>query len=194
MFNGKLKWLLLGKGMYTELKAKKNNWSGKIIIGKRFLLGKGSILERYMGGNLNIEDGVVIHQNCKISTCGGDIHIGSNTTLGDYTTITAQGGVQIGKNVIFADHVTLIASEHNYLKIDAPIMNQGSCKAPIYIGDGSWCGVNVTLLAGTEIGKNSVVAAGAVVKGKFPDYCVIGGVPARVLKCYDVETAEWRKL
>lgn len=44
----------------------------------------------------------------------------------------------------------------------------------IIIGDGCWIGINATILGGTEIGKNSV-AAGAVVKGIYPDYCVICG-------------------
>ena len=125
---GKLKWLLLGKGIYTEIKAKRNKWPGQARIGRRFKLGRGSVLERYMGGELKVEDGVTICRNCKISTCGGNINIRSNTTLGDCTTITAQGGVYIGKNVMFADHVTLIANEHNYKNINVPIMEQGSHK------------------------------------------------------------------
>lgn len=118
--------------------------------------------------------------------------IGENSVLGDYTTITAQGGICIGNNVLFADHISLIANEHNYRNIYLPIMNQGSYASPITIGDGSWIGTNVTILAGTDIGKNCVVAAGAVAKGKFPDYCVIGGVPARILKKYDMEENMWR--
>lgn len=106
--------------------------------------------------------------------------IGKDCILGDYTTITAQGGARIGNKVLFADHISLIANEHNYKNIHVPIMDQGSYTSPITIEDGSWVGTNVTILAGTQTGKNSVVAAGAVVKGKFPDYCVIGGVPARV--------------
>ena len=71
-------------------------------------------------------------------------------------------------------------------------MNQGSYSSTITIGDGSWIGTNVTILAGAYIGKNCVVAAGSVVKGKFPDYCVIGGVPARILKKYYSEEDIWR--
>ena len=43
------------------------------------------------------------------------------------------------------------------------------------------------MLAGTEIGKNSVVGANGVVKGKFPDYCVIARNPDRVVKRFDGE-------
>lgn len=97
----------------------------------------------------------------------------------------------VGDNVIFADHISLIANEHNYEKIDVPIMKQGCHTAPIVIGNGSWVGVNATILAGSHIGKNCVVAAGAVVKGTFPDYCVIGGVPAKIIKRYNEQTKQW---
>ena len=102
------------------------------------------------------------------------------------------GGVNIGSGVLFADHISLIANEHVYEDTTSPIMSQECTSLPIVIGDGSWIGINATILGGTEIGKNSVVAAGAVVKGKFPDYCVVGGVPARVIKRYYPEEKEWR--
>ena len=43
----------------------------------------------------------------------------------------------------------------------------------------------MTFLDGSKIGNNSVVAAGAVVNGEFPDNVVIGGVPAKILKHID---------
>lgn len=55
-------------------------------------------------------------------------------------------------------------------------------------------GINAVILAGTKIGKNCVVGANAVVKGEFPDYCVIAGVPAVVVKKYDFETESWIKV
>ena len=53
---------------------------------------------------------------------------------------------------------------------------------PIVIEDGVWCGANVTILKGVTIGKDSIVAAGAVVTKSFPPYSIIGGVPAKLLK------------
>ncbi len=47
-----------------------------------------------------------------------------------------------------------------------------------------WIGAKVTILDGTIIGDNSVVAAGAVVRGQFPDNCVIGGIPAKIYQIY----------
>ena len=53
---------------------------------------------------------------------------------------------------------------------------------PITIGNNCWIGAKVTILDGTKIGNGCIVAAGAVVKGIFPDNVIIGGVPAKILK------------
>ena len=52
----------------------------------------------------------------------------------------------------------------------------------VVIADNVWIGERVTILKGTRIGENSVVAAGAVVSGEFPANVVIGGVPAKVIR------------
>lgn len=55
----------------------------------------------------------------------------------------------------------------------------------VTLADNVWIGDRVTILKGTSIGENSVVAAGAVVSGEFPANVVIGGVPARVIREID---------
>ncbi|MFC3205354.1 acyltransferase [Aquamicrobium soli] len=50
------------------------------------------------------------------------------------------------------------------------------------MGDGCWICAGATLLGGTVVGPHSIVASGAVVKGVFPAFSVIGGVPARQIK------------
>lgn len=55
-------------------------------------------------------------------------------------------------------------------------------KAPIRVGQGSWIGAGAILLHGVELGKCCVVGAGAIVRDSFPDYSVVAGVPARLIK------------
>ena len=55
----------------------------------------------------------------------------------------------------------------------------------VVIGDNVWIGDRVMILKGSTIGKNSVVAAGAVVSGEFPANVLIGGVPAQVIREID---------
>lgn len=54
----------------------------------------------------------------------------------------------------------------------------------VIVNEDVWIGMNVTLLCGVEIGRGSTVAAGAVVTKSVPPYCIVGGVPARVIKFY----------
>ena len=53
---------------------------------------------------------------------------------------------------------------------------------PVTIGNDVWIGVNCTILPGVTIGNNVVVAAGAVVTKDVPDNCIVGGVPAKVIR------------
>ena len=72
-----------------------------------------------------------------------------------------------------------------------PINEQGGEARPIIVGDGSWIGINSTILDGTVIGKNCVVGAHSLVKGSFPDYCVIAGAPAKIIKRYNEQNKLW---
>lgn len=53
---------------------------------------------------------------------------------------------------------------------------------PIIIEEDVWCGANVTLLKGVNIGKGSVIAAGAVVTANVGEYEIWGGIPAKMLR------------
>ena len=158
---------LISGGWVKGLQAFSNHYSGSITMAPGVRVGKHSVLDRYMGGSIHIGTGSLICKNCKLVTCGGDINIGQGVQIGDSAVITAQGGVTIGNHVLFADNVCMIANEHIYQDINRPIKDQGCYTKPIVIGDGSWIGINPTILQGTVIGKNCVVGAGSVVKGIF---------------------------
>lgn len=153
-------------------------------IGKNVLLDAGS--GKIIIGRSYIGDFVKLH------TAGGLLQIGSNVTIGAFGFVNAAGNVTIGDNVLCADKVNIVAENHGYMEISVPIRDQVSTKGEIRIGEGSWLGINVTILAGTYIGRNSVVGANSVVKGKFDDYCVIADNPAKVVKRYDGE--KWVKI
>jgi len=92
--------------------------------------------------------------------------------------IQAINGVKVGTNVIHAVGLTIISSNHDYLDFKKHVES-----SPVCIGDNCWLGANVTLLPGVELGPHTIVAAGSVVTKSFPGGdCVIGGIPAKVLK------------
>lgn len=94
--------------------------------------------------------------------------------------IQAINGIIIGKNVRTGPGVKLISANHDLLDFEIHTKS-----APIEIGDNCWISANAVILPGVKLGNHVVVAAGAVVTKSFSDNCLIGGVPARVIKELD---------
>jgi len=92
--------------------------------------------------------------------------------------------VDIGSDVQTGPYVYITDQNHGYEDPDEVVHVQWPNDVPVIIGDGSWLGTGVVVLPGTELGRNTVVAAGAVVRGVFPDHCVLAGVPARIVRRY----------
>ena len=109
--------------------------------------------------------------------------MGANVSLHYWSRISAEGGLIIGTDVAIGHFCTILTTEHDFSDPTLPIKRQPLLHKPVTIGNDVWIGANVTILAGVEIGRRTIIAAGAVVKKSFPDgHVVIGGVPARVLK------------
>lgn len=184
---------------------------GYIYLNKRVFLGKScKILNKkniFFGKNVTIEehttiDGfasekLLIKNNSRIGsysliTCtshlskfGIGIEIGENSAIGRFSEFGAAGGIKIGDNVIMGSYISFHSENHNFSDKNRLIREQGVTSKGIKIGNNIWVGAKVTFLDGCEVGDNSVIAAGAVVNGKFPKNSVIGGVPAKILKNID---------
>ena len=107
--------------------------------------------------------------------------------LGDFSGIGVRaqisGKVTIGKNVMMGPDVCIYARNHAYDRLDIPMNRQGFApEQPIVIGDDVWIGARVIILPGVKVGTGSIVGAGAVVTKDVPDYAVVGGNPAHVIK------------
>ncbi|PKG73141.1 acetyltransferase [Shewanella sp. GutCb] len=113
---------------------------------------------------------------------GKGIVFGDNVGIGEFAHIGGAGGVEIGDDTIIGSYFSVHPENHIFDDTSMPIRLQGVTHQGISVGKGCWIGAKVTLLDGTKVGNGCVVAAGAVVKGEFPDNCIIGGVPAKILK------------
>ena len=102
-------------------------------------------------------------------------------------------GLEIGNFCSIADNVNfLLAGEHNLDRIstfpfmrympDRKILSDSSSKGKIIIRDDVWIGYGATILSGVKIGQGAVVATGAVVTKDVPEYAIVGGIPAKVIK------------
>jgi len=147
-----------------------------IYIGNRVVVGEGS----WLAASPHVVD-------------NPRLIIEDNVNLGRYNQIYSTATIVIEKAVLTADRVFISDGVHNFLDISTPIMNQIiTSKGNIIIGQGSWIGINACII-GASIGKNCVVAANSVVTSDIPDFCVVGGIPAIILKRYNTESKIWEK-
>lgn len=92
--------------------------------------------------------------------------------------IQAINGIEIGKNTYVGPSVKIISANHNLY--DFSIHDP---EKPIIIGNNCWIGANAVILPGIKLADHTIVAAGAVVsKSYLEEDCIIGGVPAKILK------------
>ena len=154
----------IGKGTMVYYKAKIQNFSkmGSVIIGNNCQIGRQ--LKGYHAGmpfyttllNDGEDSNIIIGNNCRLN--GSYIH--------------AQSSIIIGDNCIIASGVNIIDSNGHVVKsLNRTTGRDVPC--PIIIGNNVWIGLNAIILKGTEIGDNCVVAAGAIVKGKYESNSII---------------------
>ena len=117
--------------------------------------------------------------------------IGDGCQIGNFNHITCVNAVSLGFKVLTADRVHISDNSHGYENPDVPIMDQPVIsKGPVAIGAGTWIGENVNILS-CSIGRNCVIGANAVVTKDVPDFCVVAGVPGRIIKRFNLETRTW---
>ncbi|WP_139958419.1 acyltransferase [Flavicella sediminum] len=114
------------------------------------------------------------------------IVIGKNTAINNNASFIAEKtNIRIGENVLIGVNCHIYDSDFHSIHPQKRTSNSHICKEVI-IENNVFIGNNVTLLKGSFIGENSVVAAGSIVSGKFPKNVVLGGNPAKIIKDLDV--------
>jgi acetyltransferase-like isoleucine patch superfamily enzyme len=124
------------------------------------------------------------------------ITIEDNCAIGPDSVISAKNQIYIERDVLIAGAVLIMDHNHAYEDITVPIVNQGITEGGrIRIGKGCYIGHGAAILCPRgelTIGRNCVVAANSVVTRSIPDYSLVAGLPARIMRQYDPETKTWR--
>ncbi|WP_141052065.1 acyltransferase [Aliarcobacter cryaerophilus] len=145
----------------------------RIFIGKRVRIFPGARIE-------------VVDKNSSIV-------FEDNISIGQNLHITSASQLVIGRNTTILESVMITNIDHDYQEIDLHILEQKHIINETKIGENCFIGYGAVIQAGTILGKQCIVGANAVVRGHFPPYCVIVGVPARIVKRYDEKSGVWRK-
>jgi acetyltransferase-like isoleucine patch superfamily enzyme len=153
-------------------------------------LGEDVVFERevmvFHPENIEIGDRVYVgHQTILKGYFNGAMRIGSGTWIGQQCFFHSAGDLTLGENVGVGPGVRIITSYHVEGGRGTPILRSPIEFEPVVVGDDCDLGVGSILLPGTVLGRGVQVGAGAVVKGQFPDFSVVVGVPARVLRMRD---------
>ena len=152
----------------------------------RISIGNSSSLREYAWLGVATEDPagepvIVLDDNC---------HIGFGSIISAKNLIHLERDVLVGQMVLIVDH------NHAYEDIALPVLKQGITRGgKIRIGQGSWIGRGASIICPRgelTIGRNCVIAANSVVMGNIPDYSVVAGYPAKVIRQYDPEKEAWR--
>ena len=99
--------------------------------------------------------------------------------------------IQIGNKVLIAPDVAFINSDdHSFDVVGKTIWDSGrGDKYRILVEDDVWIGYRAIIMAPSNVGRGSIVAAGAVVNRDVPPYSIVAGVPAKVIKMrFDIDT------
>ena len=128
-------------------------------------------------------------------SCGIDNVIGRGASIGSGATIEIGSHSGIGRNcylnnvvignyVMMGQDVLIFPSNHNFSDLETPMSKQGAGQIRIlHIEDDVWIGSRVIILPSVKkIGKGSIVAAGAIVTKDVPEYAIVGGNPAKIIR------------
>lgn len=167
---------------------------GRLGEGTRLAFPQGTVFgERW----IHIGDHCVIGEQVTLTAglmpgqdLGPDpvLTLGNGVVLGRGSHVTASLPVVFGDDVYCGPYVHVTSDNHSYDDPGQPVGRQWPRSAPVEIGSGSWLGVHAVVLPGARLGRNTVVAAGAVVRGEVPDHCVVAGAPARVVRRWTPQT------
>ncbi|MBM62290.1 MAG: hypothetical protein CL484_05015 [Acidobacteria bacterium] len=131
---------------------------------------------------ITIGSGVFIGRNTIISCKNGDIEIGDRANIGFNCEIFSGGRVRLGKNTLVAAFTYLVGGDHLHDRTDLPVLDQGRVALGIEVDDNVWLGAHVVVSDGARVGRDSIIGAGAVVRGEIPPFKIAAGVPAQVIR------------
>lgn len=131
-----------------------------------------------VGDNLHVDGPVSgFHKGV---TLADHVSINGMTILGD-------GEVSIGRYFHSGEQITILTMNHNYDDAECIPYDKKRIRKKVTIKDFVWLGHGVIICPGVTIGEGVIVGAGAVVTKDVPDFAIVGGNPAKIIKYRNIE-------
>ena len=158
-----------------------------ISIGKGVTIGPNALIEP-IPCNIDSE-GKLYKNKPEPRLC-----IEDNVWIGQGLHLNCARSVIIHKNALISSYVYISDLDHDYTDVEKPVGIQPLIIQSVEIGEQAFIGTGVKILAGSKIGKHSIIGANSVVTYEIPDYCVAAGIPAKIIKKYNFDTKTWEKV
>jgi acetyltransferase-like isoleucine patch superfamily enzyme len=170
--------------------------------GSNLFIHHTTILNRRMAPAIKLGNSVIIRNNAWLNTfdlSGSDhevkIVIGDQCVINAQCTISAKNSIHLERDVMVSACALIMDHNHAYEDINLPIQAQGPTPGgTIRIEQGCWIGHGAAIVCNQGelvLGRNSVVAANALVTRSFPPHSVIVGNPARLARQFDAARGTW---
>ncbi len=131
----------------------------------------------------NIEIGNHVALRSHVQALGsGELHIGDNTTINEYSILSCQKSIKIGSNVMIAPYVYILDIDHRFESVEKLITEQGYITSSVNIGDNVWIGTNTIITKGVTIGEGSIIGSNSVVTKNIAPFSIVAGSPAKLIR------------
>lgn len=163
-------------------------------MGKHSYLGKTMFVQRpkklFIGDNVRIYPGMRAEMTKETAsiTIEEDVSIGQN-----FHVVSYDRELVIGSHSTISGNVFISNVNHSYQELNVHALQQKLLVKDTIIGSYCFIGYGAVILPGTKLGKQCIVGANSVVSGEFPDYCVIAGAPAKIIRIYNKTTNLWER-
>ncbi|MBK7405915.1 MAG: acyltransferase [Phycisphaerales bacterium] len=150
-------------------------------------LGAGCVVERSAWLNVPTPDAP-----------DGALTLAPGCAIGRNNVISAKNSIRIEEAVVTGPQVLIMDHAHEFEDVERPILHQGVTEGgTIVVESGCWIGFGACVVSNRgelRIGRNSIVAANAVVTSSVPPRTIVAGAPARPIRAFNEATGLWERV
>lgn len=148
-----------------------------VQLGKNCYVSQNAAVIGDPGSSLRLGDNCYVAAGAYVTD---KVELGDNCSINPYVTLRVK--VSGGNGVRIGAYTCMVGHNHGFARSDIPVCQQRGSILGIVLGDDVWVGSHVTVVDGVRVGSHTILAAGAVVTKDVPDYAIVGGNPARIIR------------
>ncbi|MEA2221633.1 MAG: hypothetical protein QOH83_9 [Solirubrobacteraceae bacterium] len=134
------------------------------------------------GGAIRLGARVHVRESAELKS-KGELVVGSECGIGRNVTVACHERIELADRVTLAEGVSVMDSDHTHDGTDVHFALQPVVSSPVFVESNVLVGTNALILRGSHVGRNAMIATGAVLTGgDYPERHLLAGVPAQALR------------